>query len=65
MTQVTNNDAAPHELSMEELDSVDGGRFSLGGWLKAVVTGAAVGGLAGPAGAVGGAVFGSVGYFLF
>jgi hypothetical protein len=64
MTEISNSDAASRELSMEELDMV-GGAFSFSGWLKAVGTGAAIGGAIGNGpGAIGGAVFGSVGYFL-
>jgi hypothetical protein len=39
----TNNNAATHELSIEDLDSVAGGTVTLKGFLHAVADGAAAG----------------------
>jgi hypothetical protein len=68
----TNDDAAPRELSIEELDSVAGGEFSWRGLAGAVVAGGATGGLAGAAvggigagpGALGGGLLGGIGYCI-
>jgi hypothetical protein len=70
MNDVTNNDAANHELSIDDLDAVAGGFWKeLGG---AVVAGGVTGGLGGAAvggigavpGAIGGALLGGIGYCI-
>ena len=60
MTPGMNDDAMTSELSFDELDAVAGG-FSFGGLLKAIIGGAASGG---PAGPVGGGIFGGIKYIL-
>jgi hypothetical protein len=70
MTNTTYNNAATHELSIEELDSVAGGNAK--GFVDAVLAGAAAGGLASllagpeavPVGVAGGAIAGGAGYLL-
>ncbi len=72
MTHATNNDAATHELSIDELDAVAGGKWSWGDFAKAVGAGAATGGLGGAAaggvgagpGAIGGGLLGGIGYCI-
>ena len=72
MTHTTNDNAAPHELSLEELDSVDGGTFSWRALLGAVTAGGVTGGLGGAAvggigaapGAVGGGLLAGIGYCI-
>jgi hypothetical protein len=72
MTHATNDDAAPHELSIEELDSVAGGKFSWRALLGSIVAGGATGGLGGAAvggigagpGALGGGLLGGIGYCI-
>ena len=72
MTQATNNDATPHELSMEELDSVEGGAFSWRALLGAMAAGGVTGGMGGAAiggigagpGAIGGGLLGGIGYCI-
>ncbi len=72
MTHASNNDAATHELSSEELDSVAGGDFSWKGFVGAVGAGAVTGGLGGAAaggvgagpGAVGGGLLGGIAYCI-
>jgi hypothetical protein len=69
MTHTANNNAATHELSIEELDSVVGGVVSVRGFLTAMVAGAAggaavgavIGAVAGGVGAAPGAVAGAAG----
>jgi hypothetical protein len=66
----TNSNAATHELSIEELDSVAGGNAK--GFVDAVLAGAAAGGLASllagpeavPVGVAGGAIAGGAGYLF-
>jgi len=66
----TTNDAANRELSIEELDSVAGGKWSWGDFAKAVGAGALTGGAGGAAaggvgagpGALGGGLLAGIGY---
>jgi hypothetical protein len=55
------HDIANRELSLEELDSVAAGDFSWGGLGKAILGGAAAGGVGGLAGGPGGAGAGALG----
>jgi len=73
MTHATNNDAAGHELSIDELDLVAGGDWSWGDFAKAVGAGAVTGGAGGAAatggpgavpGAIGGGLLGGIGYCI-
>jgi hypothetical protein len=69
---MNNDNAAPQELSMEDLDAVAGGKFSWKGFVGAVLGGGATGGMGGAAvggigaapGALGGALLGGFGYCL-
>jgi hypothetical protein len=71
MTHVT-DDAANHELSMEDLDSVAAGRFSwkvLGatmtsGAVTGFLGGAAIGGIGAGPGALGGGLLTGIGYCI-
>ena len=62
MTNDVNNHAANHELSIDDLDTVDGGFWVE--FARAVLVGAYVGGRGGAPDAVGGAVVGGIGYFV-
>jgi hypothetical protein len=76
MTHITNSNAAPHELSIEELDSVAGGGVTVKGLVDAILVGAVAGTIAGaavttpvlgagaPAGCAVGAVGGGVTYLV-
>jgi hypothetical protein len=72
MTNLNNDDATSQELSLEQLDSVDGGAFSWRGFLGAVAAGGVTGGLGGAAvggigaapGALGGGLLAGIGYCI-
>ncbi len=72
MTPATNDDAATRELSIQELDSIAGGKWSWGDFAKALGAGAATGGMAGAAaggvgagpGALGGGLLGGIAYCI-
>jgi len=68
MTDATNNDAASHELSIGELDSVAGGFWKelgeamFGGAVAGGAGGLAVGGVGAVPGAIGGGLLAGIGY---
>jgi hypothetical protein len=67
-----NDDAAPLELSIEDLDSVAGGKFSIRGLMGSILAGGVTGGMGGAAiggigagpGAVGGGMLGGIAYCI-
>ncbi|OJU30622.1 MAG: hypothetical protein BGN91_14870 [Nitrobacter sp. 62-13] len=73
MIHDTNDNAAIRELSIEELDSVAGAKFSWGDLVGAMAAGAATGAAGGAAatggpgavpGAIGGGLLGGIGYCI-
>jgi hypothetical protein len=73
MTHDTNGNAAIRELSIEELDSIAGAKFSWGDLVGAMAAGAATGAAGGAAatggpgaapGALGGGLLGGIGYCI-
>jgi hypothetical protein len=72
VTHTTNDHAATQELSIEELDSVAGGTFTLKGFVASMAAGAVAGACVGAAaggvgagpGAAGGAAAGGIAYMV-
>jgi hypothetical protein len=70
MNNDVKNNAANHELSIDDLDAVAGGFWKelggaiLGGGVTGGLGGAAVGGIGAVPGAIGGALLGGIGYCI-